>query len=80
MPCSSASLVFIDREAGEIIRLVASMCLCVCAAKGPMKQKSATLLKHHRVLISRNIQNVWAFKMVVVSTRCAIAVDHAFNF
>ncbi len=43
------------------------VCLCVC------------LLKHHRVFISRSIQNGWAFKMVVVSTGCAIAVDHAFN-
>ncbi len=35
--------------------------------------------KHHRVYISWSIQNGWAFKMVVVSTCCAIAVDHAFN-
>ena len=31
------------------------------------------------MVISRSIQNDWAFKMVVVSTDCAIAVDHAFN-
>ena len=42
-------------------------------------QVSYTLKKHHRVLISRSIQNGWAFKMVVVSTCCAIAADHAFN-
>ena len=30
-------------------------------------------------VISRSIQNGWAFKMVVVSTGCAILVDHAFN-
>ncbi len=30
--------------------------------------------------ISRSIQNGWAFKIVIVSTGCAIAVDHAFNF
>ncbi len=53
--------VLIDREAGEIIRSVASICLCVClsvralllmlylalpsTAKGAMKHKSGTLLK-----------------------------------
>ena len=48
--------------------------------KGPVKHKSATLLKkHHRVFISRSIKNGWAFKMVVVSTVCTIMVDHAFN-
>ena len=36
-------------------------------------------LKNIIVLISRSIQNGWAFKMVAVSTGCAIAVDHAFN-
>ncbi len=30
--------------------------------------------------ISRGIQNGWAFKLVVVSTGCAIAVDHTFIF
>ncbi len=40
-------------------------------AKDPVKHKSATLL--------RGIQNGWAFKKVVVSTCCAIAVDYAFN-
>ena len=40
-----------------------------------VRQVSYTL----RVFISRSIQNGWAFKMVVVSTGCAIAVDHAFN-
>ncbi len=35
---------------------------------------------HPSVHISRSIQNGWAFKMVVVSTGCAIAVDHAFNY
>ena len=32
-----------------------------------------------RVFFSRSIQNGWEFKLVVVSTGCAIAVDHAFN-
>ncbi len=31
------------------------------------------------LLMSSSIQNGWAFKMVVVSTGCAITVDHAFN-
>ena len=49
--------------------------------KGSVKHKSAALLKnHHRVCISRSIQNGWAFKMVVVSTGCAIAVNYAFNY
>ena len=48
-----------------------SVCVCVCP--------SSPVLKHHRVFISRSIQNGWALKMVVVSTGCAIAVDHAFN-
>ncbi len=43
-------------------------------------QVSYTLKKHHRMVISRSIQNGWAFKMVVVSTGCAIAVDHALIF
>ena len=38
-----------------------------------------TLKKHHRELISRGVKNNWAFKMVVVSTGCTLAVDHAFN-
>ena len=42
-------------------------------------QVSYTLKKHQRVVISWSIQNGWAFKMVVVSTGCAIAVGHAFN-
>ena len=41
---------------------------------------SYTLRKHHRVFISRCIQNGWAFKMIVVLWGCAIAVDHAFNY
>ncbi len=38
------------------------------------------LENHHRVFISRSIQNGGAFKMVVVPTGWAIAVDHAFNY
>ncbi len=64
--------MFINREAGEIIRLVASVLLSV-------RPFSYTLKKSHRVYISRSIQNGWAFKMVVVLTGCAITVDHAFN-
>ncbi len=41
---------------------------------------SYTLKIHHRVFISRSIENGGAFKMVVVPTGCAIAVDHPFNF
>ncbi len=85
--------VFIlDREAGEIIRLVVSVCLFVCQ-RSPVWTVSYTLKvncnktdyyfyllkKHQREFISRSIQNCWAFKIVVVSTGCAIAVDHAFN-
>ena len=62
--------IFIDREAGEKICLVASVCLFACLCVCPS----------YRVFISRSLQNYWAFKMVVVSTGCAIAVDHAFNF
>ncbi len=32
------------------------------------------------VFISRGFQNGWTFKMVVLATGCALAVDHAFNF
>ncbi len=42
-------------------------------------QVSYTLKKHRRVFISRGIQNGLAFKMVVVSTGGATAVDHTFN-
>ncbi len=42
-------------------------------------QVNYTLKEHHRVCIARSIQNGWVFKMVVVATGCAIAVDHAFN-
>ncbi len=63
--------IFIDREAGEIMRLVASVCLQLCP-RSPVK-------KCQRVFISRSIQNGRAFKMVFVSTGCATAVDHAFN-
>ncbi len=41
---------------------------------------SYTPKNHHRVFISRSIQNGGTFKMVLVPTGCAIAVDHAFNF
>ena len=58
-------LIIIDRKAGEIVRLVASMCLFVCLCVC--------------LFISMAIQNGWAFKMVVVLTGCASAVDHAFN-
>ena len=43
-------------------------------------QVSYTLKKHHRVFISRSVQNGWAFKLVDVSTGCAIAVDHTLNY
>ncbi len=33
-----------------------------------------------RVVISSSIQNIWVFKIVVVSTGCTIAVDLAFNY
>ncbi len=50
--------IFIDCEAGEIMHLVASVCLFVCLCVCP----------------SFPVWNGWAFKMVVVSTGCAIAV------
>ena len=54
--------VIIDREAGKIIRLVATVC------------------PSFNALTLEPIQNGWVFKMLVVSTGCAIAVDHAFNW
>ena len=42
-------------------------------------QVSYTLKKHCKAFISRSIQNGWVFKIVVISTGSAIAVDHAFN-
>ncbi len=76
--------IFIDREAGEIMRLVASVCLsvyiyvyvCVCISE----LSCLILKKHHKVVISGSIQNGWVFKMLAVLTGCAIALDHAFNF
>ena len=134
------SCLIIDCEAGEIIRLVASVCLSICpyvcwsspvwtvwpmtsvfgkvvgqssrsysnnrfgsvnaltpepffywrgvvdsgtgfakySKRSSETQVSYILKKHHRVFILRSFQNGWAFKMVVVSTGCAIAVDHTF--
>ena len=46
--------------------MVASVCLFVCLFVCVYS-------------VHRKGQNGWAFKMVVVSTGCAIAVDHAFN-
>ncbi len=52
----------------------------VCPSVRPSEtQVSYTLKKHHKVVIFRSIQNSWVFKMVAVSTGCAIAVDNAFN-
>ena len=56
--------IFIDRKAGEIMHLVASVCLFVCL---------------YKECISRSVRNGWVFKVVVVSTCCTIAVDHTFN-
>ncbi len=42
-------------------------------------QVSYTLKNIIESSASRIIQNGWAFEMFVVSTGCAIAVDHAFN-
>ena len=73
-------LDFIDREAGEIMRLVASVCLSVClSVRALLFEHKSALKSHHRVFISRSIQNRGALKMVVVPTGCAFAVDHAFN-
>ncbi len=66
-PYLTLIVIFIDCEAGEIIRLVVSVRLSVCL--------SVCLSVHQR-----SIQNGRMFKMVVVSTSCAIAVDHAFNY
>ncbi len=58
--------IIIDREAREIIRLVASVCPSVCpSAKGPVKHKSATLLKNIIEYSSKG-----AFKMVGHSNSC----------
>ncbi len=45
------------------VRLFVCVSVCVCV----------------RVFTSRGAQNGWAFKMVVVSTGCELAVHHAFN-
>ena len=84
--------IIIAHEAGEIICLVVSILhpywrrvvdIGTWHAKyskwSSETQVSYTLKRHHRMCISRSIQNGWVFKMVVVSTGCAIAVDHAFN-
>ena len=42
-------------------------------------QVGYTLKIHQSVFITRSIRNGWAFKVVVVSTGCAITVDHAFT-
>ena len=57
--------IFIDREAGEIMHLVASVCLSVCLCV------CVHLREHSKWL---GVQ-----KMVVVSTGCAVVVDHAFT-
>ena len=51
-------------------------------AKGLVKHKSATLLKNIIECSTQVMehQNGWVFKLVVVSTGCAIAVDHTFHF
>ncbi len=73
-----------DNAFGSVCLFVClSVCLselsCLNSKRSSETQVSYTLKKHHRVCISRSIQNGWAFKVVVVSTGCAIAVDHAFN-
>ncbi len=60
--------ISIDREAGEIMRLVASVCLCVCVFVCLSKLSCLNHLTYG-----------WPFIMVAVLTGCAIAVDHAFN-
>ncbi len=64
--------IVIDYEAGEIIHPL--VCVSVCLFVRALHSQ-----KHRRVFISRSIQNGVAFKMVVISTVCTIAVDHAFN-
>ena len=82
-------LIFIDREAGEIICLVASVhqsalkdqtqdviyllersgrywyLALPSTAKSPMEHTLGTLLKNHRVFISKGVKNGCAFKVVV---------------
>ncbi len=53
-----------------------SVCLYVCLFELSCLNR---LTYNHRVFISRSIQNGWAFKIIFVSTCCAIAVDQAFN-
>ncbi len=115
-PLHKSSMLLSTAKQGEIIRLVASACLCVClfvcvselsclrlvasiclsvlarsgrywylafakySKRSNETQVNYTLKKHQREFISRSIQNGWAFKIVAVSTGCAIAVDHAFNW
>ncbi len=43
------------------------------------KGSSETQGSYIIVFILRDIQNGWAFKMVVLSTGCAITVDHPIN-
>ena len=62
-------LFIIDRGSGEIIRLVASVCLFVCLSVCPTSLSC----------LSKSVLNGWALKTVLVSTGCALAVDHAFN-
>ena len=75
-------MIFIDCTAGKIIRLVASVCLSVrlflCQRshgwRSSEKQVSYTLKN------TIKCQGAFrAFKMVFVSTGCAITVDRAFN-
>ena len=58
----------IDREAGDIIRLVASVCLFVCVFVGVF-----------RASISLGFLIGCTFNSVAVSTGWAFAVDHALN-
>ena len=89
------SLIFIDREAGEIIHLVASVrlsvCLCVlsCLVLGFAKyserssetQVSYILKKHHRVFISSGIQNGCCFdRLRLVAPLQSITLLMVVNF
>ena len=78
-PLASRGVTHFYRPRSRGDNAFGSLRLFVCLSVCPSSQVSYTLKKHHRVCISTSIQNGWAFKMVAVSTGCAIAVDHAFN-
>ena len=73
------------------VRPFVCLCVCVCVYRFPTgaewlakysKRSSETQIRYtvKKSVHLKEHSNGSAFKMVVVSTGCAIAVDHAFNF